>query len=436
VDALDTSKPLLWFYNEERAVLTKFLGKLVSLFVAVVLASLPPALHAQAATDPKPFKVEELDQMLAPIALYPDELLTQVLMASTYPLEVVQAARWRKDAANAKLSGDALTKALESQDWDPSVKALTQFPDVLQTMSDKLDWTQKLGDAFLAQQADVMDRIQFLRRKADEAGTLKSNQQQKVVKETKYIIIEPASPQTVYVPVYQPAVVYGTWWYPAYPPYYWSYGYPGSAFVSGFFWGAGVAVAGSIWGWGRCDWRRNNININVNKYNKINVNRTKITSNNWRHDPKHRGPVPYRDKVSRDKYGARDQSRREAARDFRGFDDKKKIGDKSGAAIKDRKPATSDRTRDAKIKDRPDSRPKQRPTSERARDVPASRTKPSRDVAPARPQSRDAGGAFDVKRGSDVRRQSNRGQASRNAGGHRGGGGAARRSGGGAGHRR
>ena len=204
-------------------------------------------------------KKEELDQLLAPVALYPDDLLTNVLMASTYPLDVVAADRWRREPANAKLKGDALTKTLEAKDWDPSVKALVQFPDVLKSMSEKLDWTQKLGDAFLAQQSEVMDEIQFLRAKADEAGHLKSTKQQKVVKETgsaaqPVYIIEPATPETIYVPVYQPAVVYGPWWYPAYPPYYW--GYPGAAYVNGFFWGAGVAVATGIWGWNHCDWHR------------------------------------------------------------------------------------------------------------------------------------------------------------------------------------
>lgn len=231
-------------------MLTDVTAKFMKILVCIAFMALPPAVNAQPATDAKTFKTEELDQLLAPIALYPDELLTTVLMAATYPLEVVQAARWRKEPANTKLSGEALTKALVSKDWDPSVKTLTQFPDVLQTMSDKLEWTQKLGDAFLAQQSDVMDRIQFLRKTADKAGSLKSNKQQKVTKQTNYIIIESTSPQTVYVPVYQPTVVYGTWWYPAYPPYYWPPVYPGASFVNGFFWGAGFAVAGSLWGWG------------------------------------------------------------------------------------------------------------------------------------------------------------------------------------------
>ena len=140
----------------------------VILALAVSLLAVAPVL----AQDAKP-KKEELDQLLAPIALYSDDLLTSVLMASTYPLDVVQAARWRKEPTNAKLEGDMLVKALEPKDWDPSIKALIQFPDVLEMMSDKVEWTQKLGDAFLAQQDEVMDQIQFLRQKAQEAGNLK-----------------------------------------------------------------------------------------------------------------------------------------------------------------------------------------------------------------------------------------------------------------------
>ena len=233
---------------------------LAALLLAFWLAAPPVALAKEAPklttpsgdTSPTMSK-QELDQLLAPIALYPDDLTSSVLMASTYPLDVVQAARWRGEGANAKLKGDALVKALEAEDSDPSVKALVQFPDVLKTMSDKLDWTQKLGEAFLAQQDDVMDEIQLLRQKADEAGNLKSNKQQRVSKEGSAIVIAPANPEVVYVPVYQPSVVYGPWWYPDYPPYYWPPYY--GNFSSGFFWaqasrsptrsGAGATVTGT-----------------------------------------------------------------------------------------------------------------------------------------------------------------------------------------------
>ena len=164
----------------------------------------------------------ELDALVAPIALYPDALLAQVLMASTYPLEVVQADRWAK--ANKSLKGDKLNEALDKQDWDASVKELVSTPTVLAMMNDKLDWTQKLGDAVLAQQADVMDAIQRLRAKAQANGKLETTKQQKVTvtkeADQEVIVIEPTSPETVYVPYYDPAVVYGSWPYPDYPPYY------------------------------------------------------------------------------------------------------------------------------------------------------------------------------------------------------------------------
>src|SRR5512135_1703401 len=166
------------------------------------------------------FRQEELDQMLAPIALYPDELLVQVLMAATYPLEVVQAARWIE--ANPYLKGDQLAAALEQQDWDPSVKSLVNFPSVLQMMNARLDWMQMLGDAFLAQEEQVMDTVQQLRQRAQAQGSLRTTAEQTVVvdPQSQEINSEPAAPQVVYVPVYDPMFVYGQWWSAAYRPYY------------------------------------------------------------------------------------------------------------------------------------------------------------------------------------------------------------------------
>lgn len=382
--------------------------KLLAALVLSLALSVPQALHAQDRA--KPFKREELAQMLAPIALYPDSLLTNVLVASTYPLEVVQAARWRKEPGNAKLKGEALTKALEAKDWDPSVKSLTQVPDVLETMSEKLDWTQKLGDAFIAQQEDVMAEVQYLRKKADQAGSLKTNKQQKVSKTENYIVIEPAKPDVVYVPVYQPSVVYGPWWYPSYPPYYWSYGYPASSFVSGFFWGAGIAVAANLWDWGRCDWGRNNINIDINKYNNINRNRQQITSNRWQHDPGHRGSVPYRDQASREKFGKTDIKRREATKDFRGFEARD-----GGQGARDKAGDRGDKVGDrgAKAGDRAGTSKGPGKAADRAGDKRPDRTKMA-SAAEKRPAAKSAG-ALDVKRGSDVKNYASRGQASLNA---------------------
>jgi hypothetical protein len=295
------------------------------------------------------FGEEELDAILAPIALYPDELLAQVLMASTYPLEIVQAERWAQDPNNANLAGDQLAAALEPQPWDPSVKSLVPFPQVLQMMSEKLDWTQKLGDAFLAQQQDVMNSIQYLRAQAQAAGSLKTTEQQVVTTQAQTntqtnttteqqivappaqtIIIQPASPQIVYVPVYNPTIVYGVWRYPAYPPYYYPppprY-YPGTAFLSGMAFAAGVAVVGNLWGWGNCNWGHSSVNINVNRYNQININninagRAKTlpaNSNSWQHDPTHRKGVAYRDPGTRQQYLGQQATPSAAAQNFRGF---------------------------------------------------------------------------------------------------------------------
>src|SRR5260221_471763 len=198
------------------------------------------------------FSTEELDQILAPIALYPDALLAQVLMASTYPLEIVEAERWSIDPGNAKLAGGQLTAALGQQPWDPSVKSLVPFPQVLQMMSAQLSWTQRLGDAFLAQQPDVLDSVQRLRAQAKTAGKLTTTEQQVVTPQAQTIVIHPATPQIVYVPPYNPPVVYGAWPYPAYPPYYYppppAY-YPGTAFLSGLAFAAGVAIVNDLLGW-------------------------------------------------------------------------------------------------------------------------------------------------------------------------------------------
>ena len=260
----------------------------------------------------KVFKQEELDQILAPIALYPDSLLTQVMMASTYPLEIVQADRWAKQ--NKDMKGDALAKALEAQPWDPSVKSLVNFPQVLTMMSEKLDWTQKLGDAFLAQQKDVMNTVQALRAKAQAAGNLKTTKEQVVKVEKEIIIIEPASPQVIYVPTYNPTVVYGVWAYPAYPPYpVYPPGYV--ATTAAFSFAAGAAV-GAAWGyaWGHSDWHGGDVDIDVNRNTNINqnINREKYKQQyqgkgqggqgKWQHDASHRGGVAYRDQRTAQKY--------------------------------------------------------------------------------------------------------------------------------------
>lgn len=265
------------------------------------------------------FSAQEIDAMVAPIALYPDALLSQVLMAATYPLEIVQAARWSK--SNGNKGGDAALSKVSDQTWDPSVQSLVAFPQLLTMMSDQLDWTQKLGDAFLAQQGDVMDSIQRLRQQAQKAGNLSSNTQQNVSTQGQTIIIEPAQPNVVYVPAYNPTVVYGAWAYPSYPPVYYPgvmSWYPGQAVVNGLMWGAGVAAAGAIFG--GFNWNNRDVNINVNNFNRINRNNFYSGQGNssWKHNPQHRGAVAYRDNGSRQRYSTRDASAVSARNDLRG----------------------------------------------------------------------------------------------------------------------
>jgi uncharacterized membrane protein YgcG len=320
---------------------------------SLVFAGAMPWVHAaesattSASAAAPAFSTEELDQMLAPIALYPDSLLAQVLMASTYPADVAEAAKWVK--ANPKQEGDAAVKAVQSKNWDPSVQSLAAFPQVLTMMGEKPEHVQRLGDAFLADPARVMDRVQFMRKKAQEAGNLKSTEQQNVsTPQTDSgqtaIIIEPAQPEKVYVPVYQPTVVYGSWWYPGYPPYYWApppyyypgY-YPGAAFVGGVLWGAAiVGISNGLWG--GCNWGHGDVDINVNRYNNINVN-NKINADgkqNWKHNAENRKGVPYRDEKTRQQHdrkapGAENRS------DYRGRDAQRDASrDKAQATMKDR----------------------------------------------------------------------------------------------------
>ena len=288
------------------------------------------AASTPASTSPdQSLKPEQLDALVSPIALYPDTLLAEVLMASTYPLEVVQAARWV--AENKNLKGDALKTEVDKQGWDESIKSLTATPDVLKMMSDKLDWTQKLGDAVLAQQTDVMDSIQRLRAKADANNKLQSTKQQKVTKKSdggkQYIVIEPTDPETIYVPYYDPAVVYGAWPYPAYPPYYWGAGYwpgGGALLATGLAFGAGYAIGrwaggGNYWG-GGVNWGNNNINVN----RPININNS---GNNWNHNVDHRHGVRYNNKDVANKFNKGNNVRNGAQNrmDFRGHDGKQAL---------------------------------------------------------------------------------------------------------------
>jgi hypothetical protein len=294
---------------------------------------------------------DQLDSLVAPIALYPDPLLAQLLAASTYPLEIIQLQQW---LANHKdLKDKALADAAAKESWDPSIQAMAALPDVVNRLANDIKWTTDLGNAFLAQQSDVMDAVQRMRRKAQDKGTLKTTEQQKVetkvVENQPVIVIEQANPQVVYVPSYNPVVVYGPPVYPYYPLYYPGWGYYatgvaisfGIGVMMGAFWSGG-------WGWG-CGWGSNNININVNNnFNRnSNINRGNRPShpiagggnrgnlggvggvggaggvggvggagggnrvstlpsgggNNWQHNPEHRGGTPYKDRATADRFG-------------------------------------------------------------------------------------------------------------------------------------
>jgi len=283
--------------------------------VSVVTGAAAPASPPEAAPSKPIFTQPELDQMLAPIALYPDPLLSQILMAATYPLEVIEAARWSK--ANPALKGDQAVQAVAQNPWDPSVKSLVAFPEVLAMMDEHLPWMERLGDAFLSQQAQVMDTVQNLRRKAYDAGNLKSSDQVHVEQQGPAIMVEPPAPEMVYVPYYDPMLVYGSWWWPAYPPVYWAPwpGYfvrPGAGVV--FAWGVGVPV-GERFFFGAFDWPHRQVNV-------INVTNFYYTNNAvtaWRHDPIHRRGVFYRDASLRGQF-RRTSASPEARREFRGHE--------------------------------------------------------------------------------------------------------------------
>ena len=281
-------------------------------------------LAQQAATPPAPearkLPPEQLDALVAPIALYPDPLFAQTLAASTYPLEIVQLQQWL--AKNPGLKDKALVDAVARQPWDPSVQSMAAFPEVVKRLGDDIQWTTDLGNAVLAQEADVMDAVQRMRKKAKDKGTLSTTEQQKVetkvIEKKEVIVIESASPDVIYVPSYDPVVVYGAPIYP-YPSIYYPYYYPGAAFVS---FGFGFAM-GAFWGgmWGGCGWGSSNININVNN----NFNRVEHRGGDrgqggrgpggrgpgnvgggggtWKHNPQHRGGTPYGDRATANRFG-------------------------------------------------------------------------------------------------------------------------------------
>jgi Protein of unknown function (DUF3300) len=275
----------------------------------------PPATQADAGQQPDEapkLSPEQLEALVAPIALYPDNLLAQCLVASTYPIDVVQAQQWLDK--HKDLKGDALSQEAMKQAWDPSVQALTGVPDALKVLAQDIKWTTDLGDAFLAQQSEVMDAAQRLRAKAKNGGKLDTTEQMKVetkvVEDKQVIVIEQSNPEVVYVPSYSPSVVFGVGYYP-YPPLYYPPYYGGAWLGFGVGIAVGIGIAG---GWG-CGWGGNNtININNNNNFVNNSNRQNNVSNrsgnsNWQHNAQQRGGAPYKDKATANKVGANSQGR-------------------------------------------------------------------------------------------------------------------------------
>lgn len=299
-------------------------------FSLLVLLALPVCLvqaadnndannDAVAAQGFEPYTTAQLDQMLAPVALYPDALLSQILMAATYPLEVVEASRWLHVPGNAGLRGDQLADVLDQQAWDPSVKSLVPFPQVLDMLDKNLDWTEQLGDAFLAQQADVMNSVQRLRNDAKNAGTLSSTSQQRVTSENQVIMIAPVNPDIIYLPMYNPQYVYGAWGYPDYPPYY--FPWYGTDIGVGISFSIGFGIVSSYWGWNHWDWDRRRIIVDVNRYHHMDrdYHHAPVSPGAWQHNPAHRRGVFYNSPAVREQFhgderggfrgGARDNNR-------------------------------------------------------------------------------------------------------------------------------
>jgi Protein of unknown function (DUF3300) len=289
---------------------------------------------------------DQLDSLVAPIALYPDPMLSQTLVASTYPLEIIQLQQWL--GKNNNLKDKALVDAVKKQDWDPSIQAMAALPEVVKQMSENIQWTTDLGNAFLAQQSDVMDAVQRMRKKAKDAGNLKSSEQQKVetevVESKQVIVIQQASPEVVYVPSYNPTVVYGA---PAYP-------YPPIAYPPPGYYAAGVAISfgvglamGAAWGggWGyNNNWGGGNNTININNNNNFvkNSNRQNVSNrpaggnSSWQHNPQHRGGAPYSNRSTANKYGGSARGDSMASRQDRARQNQGQRGDRQQASARDR----------------------------------------------------------------------------------------------------
>ncbi len=304
--------------NTRKTILATLLAALAvtPLAVTPVNAQFNVQVQAQATYS---YTQAELDQMLAPIALYPDALLSQVLMAATYPIEVVEAARWSR--AHPRLQGDDAVRAVHYEDWDPSVKSLVAFPQILQRMDENLEWTRTLGDAFLGQEPQMMDQVQLLRWRAQAAGHLQTSEQIRVEHQGPVIIVRQASPEYVYVPYYDPMEVYGTWMWPAYRPVAWSpwpgysRGYRRPGVSAGFWWGSPVGLSLGFF-FGDFDWNRRHTHVahSHSYYYRAPAYSTRSVTaerGRWQHDPQHRRSVAYRGSEVSQRFASAQTVRRE-----------------------------------------------------------------------------------------------------------------------------
>lgn len=357
------------------------------------------SLSAAYAQERPAFSQAQLDQMLAPVALYPDALLTQVLMASTYPIEVVQAARWSR--ANPGYRGGDAVDAVQAKDWDPSIRALVAFPQILARMDERLEWTQSLGEAFLAQQEQVMDTVQGLRRRAAAAGNLGDDDYVRIAHADSYIVIEPARPGVIYVPYYNPVIAYGPWWWPAYPPVFWGpppgyYAAPAHAY--GLFWGNGISISLGFF-FGAFDWHHRHVRIAPDYHRYAQVARLAGPGPVvWTHDSRHRRGVPYRYATPQSEFNRERPSATDSRRDFgqrnappaarlpgaasspesnRRTDTMRRPDDRDDATVRTLPPGNQVRADSAAGRDR----------DEQARRVPGNTTEPRRGQA-ERPPSR------------------------------------------------
>ena len=277
----------------------------LSLVIAMPLIMPVTTVNAeQNQLEQTPYSEGQLAQMLAPIALYPDSLLTHILIASTYPLEVVQAHRWQQSKQH--LSTQKQIDKAQNKDWDPSVVALIAFPNVLQKLSEDLDWTQSLGDAFLQDEAQVLASIQTLRQEADNANSLEQMENMQVTRVSDQIIIEPVKKEIVYVPYYDPRIVYGYWRWYRYPPVYWAV-YPGYVRPSygHFYWRAGVHISFNYY-FSAFHWHKRHVVVvhhhNSHKYRHRGRIVTSHGAKRWAHKPQHRRGVAYSNGALRHKY--------------------------------------------------------------------------------------------------------------------------------------